>query len=164
MTLDHLSRGRFVLGLGSGELENTVPYGFDFQKPVARFEEALNVIKLLWEQRRTGRLRRAVLSPGACAAGYRAVRREVSADLDRRGRTADAARSPAATPTAGGPTGAYTPEDYAAKLTVVRDAAERAGRDPMAIVPAVTQICLIGDDDEVAAMLDAPLVKASSCC
>ena len=30
----------------------------------------------------------------------------------------------------------------------------------MAIVPAVTQICLIGDDDEVAAMLDAPLVKA----
>ena len=30
----------------------------------------------------------------------------------------------------------------------------------MAIVPAVTQICLIGDDDELAEMLEAPLVKA----
>ena len=30
----------------------------------------------------------------------------------------------------------------------------------MAIVPAVTQICLIGEDDEIEAMLDAPLVKA----
>src|SRR5580658_2439554 len=49
LTLDHLSRGRFILGLGSGELENTVPYGFDFSKPVSRFEESLKVIRLLWD-------------------------------------------------------------------------------------------------------------------
>ena len=49
LTLDHLSEGRFILGLGSGEVENTVPYGFDFSKPVGRFEEALQVIRLLWE-------------------------------------------------------------------------------------------------------------------
>lgn len=58
------------------------------------------------------------------------------------------------------PNGAYTPEDYHQKLSVVREAAERAGRDPSAIIPAVTQICLIGDDDEIADMLNAPLVKA----
>ena len=34
----------------------------------------------------------------------------------------------------------------------------------MAIVPAIIQICLIGDDDELAEMLDAPLVKSISCC
>jgi phthiodiolone/phenolphthiodiolone dimycocerosates ketoreductase len=58
------------------------------------------------------------------------------------------------------PAGAFTPEDYAAKLAVVREAAERAGRDPMAIVPAITQMCLIGEDDEIEAMLEAPLVKS----
>ncbi len=41
--------GRFNLGLGCGEAENAVPYGFDFSTPVARFEESLKVIRLLWE-------------------------------------------------------------------------------------------------------------------
>jgi phthiodiolone/phenolphthiodiolone dimycocerosates ketoreductase len=49
LTLDHLARGRFILGVGSGETENTVPYGFDFSKSVSRFEESLKVIRLLWE-------------------------------------------------------------------------------------------------------------------
>src|ERR1700742_1919547 len=49
LTIDHLAKGRFILGLGCGETENTVPYGFDFSKPVGRFEEALKVIRLLWE-------------------------------------------------------------------------------------------------------------------
>ena len=48
LTISHLSKGRFILGLGSGELENTVPYGFDFEKPVSRLEESIKVIKLLW--------------------------------------------------------------------------------------------------------------------
>lgn len=159
ITLSHLSRGRFVLGLGSGELENTVPYGFDFDKPVARFEEALTVIRLLWDSEdpvdfdgRFHHLEHARLDAepygGTCppiwigAAGPRM--------LGIAGRHADG----------WWPNGAYTPEDYAAKLTVVREAAARADRDPMAIVPAVTQICLIGDEDELAQMLRAPLVKA----
>ena len=49
LTIDHLSRGRFILGLGSGESENIVPYGFDFARPVGRFEEALQVIRLFWD-------------------------------------------------------------------------------------------------------------------
>src|SRR3546814_17414965 len=49
LTIDHLAKGRFILGLGSGETENTVPYGFDFSKPVGRLEAALKVIRLLWD-------------------------------------------------------------------------------------------------------------------
>src|SRR5271156_2184290 len=37
LTIDHLAKGRFILGLGSGESENTLPYGFDFAAPVSRF-------------------------------------------------------------------------------------------------------------------------------
>ena len=48
LTIDHLAKGRFILGLGSGESENTLPYGFDFSRSVSRFEEALAVIQLLW--------------------------------------------------------------------------------------------------------------------
>src|SRR6201991_4435834 len=43
LTIDHLANGRFILGLGSGETENIVPYGFDYSTPVSRFEEALQV-------------------------------------------------------------------------------------------------------------------------
>jgi phthiodiolone/phenolphthiodiolone dimycocerosates ketoreductase len=58
------------------------------------------------------------------------------------------------------PAGAWSPEEYADKLQALRGSAERAGRDPQAIVPAFIQICLIGDDAELAKILDAPLVKA----
>src|SRR3954470_18101448 len=49
LTLSHLSKGRFMLGVGSGEAENTEPYGFSFSKHVSRFEESMKVIRLLWD-------------------------------------------------------------------------------------------------------------------
>ncbi len=159
LTLDHISGGRFILGLGSGETENTVPYGFDFSKPVSRFEEALQVIRKLWEsdgpvnfEGKFYQLHHARLDTelydGRCppiwigAGGPRMLRIT--------GRFADG----------WWPAGAWTAEDYAAKLQAVRDAADEAGRDPMAIVPAYIIMCLIGDDDELEEMLQAPLVKS----
>jgi len=47
LTLDHLTKGRVILGLGSGEAENNEPYGIPFEKTVSRFEEAITIIKLL---------------------------------------------------------------------------------------------------------------------
>ncbi len=159
LTLDHLSGGRFILGLGSGEAENTVPYGFDFARPVGRFEEALKVIKLLWEsdgpidfEGQFFSLHHARMDTechdGRCppiwvgAGGPRM--------LEITGRYADG----------WWPAGAWSPEDYAQKLGVVRASADKAGRDPMAIVPAFIQTCLIGDDAELAEIVEAPLVKA----
>ncbi len=49
LTLDHFSKGRVILGLGSGERENIEPYGLDFSRPVSKFEEAVKIIRLLWE-------------------------------------------------------------------------------------------------------------------
>jgi len=51
VTLDHLSSGRAVLGIGNGLRENTEPYGLDCEKRVARLEESLELIRLLWNSR-----------------------------------------------------------------------------------------------------------------
>ncbi len=49
LTVDHVSQGRAILGIGAGEAENITPYGLEFSKPVSRLEEALEIIKILWE-------------------------------------------------------------------------------------------------------------------
>jgi phthiodiolone/phenolphthiodiolone dimycocerosates ketoreductase len=48
LTLDHISAGRTILGLGAGEIENIEPYGLSFSNPVSRLEENLRIIRLLW--------------------------------------------------------------------------------------------------------------------
>ena len=160
LTIDHLAEGRFVLGLGSGETENTVPYGFDFSKPVSRFEEALQVIRLLWDSDgpvdfdgQFYHLHHARLD----TEPYQGVTPQIwigasgPRALEIVGRYADG----------WWPTGAWDPDDYARKLSAVRTSAERAGRDPMAITPCYIQVCLVGRDDAaLAEILDAPLVKA----
>jgi phthiodiolone/phenolphthiodiolone dimycocerosates ketoreductase len=159
LTLDHLSRGRFILGLGSGETENTVPYGFDFSRAVSRFEESLQVIRLLWQSEGgvdfTGRfyeLRHARLDTEPFEGRYPRIWIGGSGPrmLDLTGRHADG----------WWPVGAWTPEEYAAQLRAVRISAERAGRDPLAITPAFIIMCLIGDDAELAEISASPLVKA----
>jgi phthiodiolone/phenolphthiodiolone dimycocerosates ketoreductase len=160
LTIDHIARGRFILGLGSGETENTVPYGFDFSKPVSRFEEALRVIRLLWESQGptnfSGQfytLRHARLDTEPYEGRFPPIWAGGSGPrmLEIIGRYCDG----------WWPAGAYSPEDYAQKLQAVRHSAERAGRDPMAITPAFIWTCLIAEDDaELAKMLEAPLVKA----
>ncbi|WP_372782036.1 LLM class flavin-dependent oxidoreductase [Litorivivens sp.] len=159
LTIDHLSKGRFILGLGSGETENTVPYGFDFSKPVGRFEESLQVIRKLWESEgpvdfdgKFFKLQHARLDTEPYQGNYPKIWIGASGPrmLKITGRYADG----------WWPAGAWEPQEYADKLAVIRQSAEEAGRDPMAITPAFIMTCLIGDDDELAEILKAPLVKA----
>jgi phthiodiolone/phenolphthiodiolone dimycocerosates ketoreductase len=58
------------------------------------------------------------------------------------------------------PVGNVTPDGYAAMLRQVRESADQAGRDPSAITPAGFVVSLIGDEDELAEMIKAPLVQA----
>ncbi|MBV9869867.1 MAG: LLM class flavin-dependent oxidoreductase [Frankiaceae bacterium] len=159
VTLSHVSQGRFILGLGAGEKENLAPYGFDFSRAVARFEEALEVITLLWNTEAPVdfegaffRLDRARLDaelfdgrPPPIWIGANGPRM-----LDIAGRYADG----------WWPTGSDGPEEYAAKLAAVRRAAERHGRDPQQITPAKMVVSLIGEPDEIDEMLRKPLVKS----
>ena len=49
LTLDHVTKGRAILGLGSGEQLNVEPYGMEWDKPVGHLDEALDVMRLLWD-------------------------------------------------------------------------------------------------------------------
>ncbi|WP_319436750.1 LLM class flavin-dependent oxidoreductase [Mycobacterium sp. RTGN5] len=160
LTVDHLSRGRFILGLGSGETENIVPYGFEFAKPVSRFEEALKVIRLLWDSPgpvdfdgQFYRLEGARLDTEPYEGRFPPIWIGASGPrmLEIVGRYADG----------WWPAGAWTPEHYAEMLGAVRRSAERAGRDPMAITPCFVQVCLIGEDDAaIERIVRAPLVAS----
>jgi phthiodiolone/phenolphthiodiolone dimycocerosates ketoreductase len=47
LTLDHLTKGRFILGVGSGEVLNLAPFGMENARPLGRLEEGLEVLRLL---------------------------------------------------------------------------------------------------------------------
>jgi phthiodiolone/phenolphthiodiolone dimycocerosates ketoreductase len=136
-TLHLLTRGRAILGIGPGEREGNEPYGVDWSKPVARFEEAMATIRALW------------------GSGGQLVNRE-SPYFPLRNALFDLppyrGKWPEIWIGAHGPrmlraTGRYgdgyfpgfphRPQDYAQRLEVVRSAASDAGRDPMSIIAAV---------------------------
>ncbi len=47
-TVDHLSGGRIILGLGAGEAMNLEPFGIDWKNPVTKLVEFVSVIRRLW--------------------------------------------------------------------------------------------------------------------
>jgi len=49
ITLDRVSKGRGILGIGAGEAQNLKEFCIPFEKPVSKWEEQLQVIKLLYE-------------------------------------------------------------------------------------------------------------------
>jgi phthiodiolone/phenolphthiodiolone dimycocerosates ketoreductase len=160
LTIDHLSRGRFILGLARGETDTIAPYGLDLEKPVSRFEEALKVIRLLWDSPgpvdfdgRFYRLDHARLDTEPYEGRFPPIWIGASGPrmLEIVGRYADG----------WWPAGAWTPDHYAEMLGAVRQSADRCGRDPLAITPCFVQVCLIADDDAaLERIVRAPLVAS----
>lgn len=160
-TLHLLTRGRAILGIGTGEREGNEPYGVDWSKPVARFEEAMATIRALWD------------------SGGELVTRD-SAFFPLRNAVFDLppyrGRWPGIWVAAHGPrmlraTGRYAdawfpgfvmrPKDYAAGLEQVRAAASDAGRDPMSITAACWKFVVTGSSrDQVDEALSSEVMKA----
>ena len=49
-TLDIVSNGRMIMGIGGGEAMNTEPYGINWEKPVGRMRETMEIVKKLWRE------------------------------------------------------------------------------------------------------------------
>ena len=162
VTLDHLTRGRAILGIGNGERENTAPYGIPFTKRVARLEEALTIIRKLWESRGEPvdfdggiwRLRRALfttpLYDGRAPAIW--VAAHAPRMLGLTGRYADGWF----------PTIKMSPAEYREKLTRIHAAAAEAGRPVTHFEPALQIQTALGRDRRsvLAALLKVPVLGA----
>jgi phthiodiolone/phenolphthiodiolone dimycocerosates ketoreductase len=158
LTVDHLAAGRAILGLGSGERLNLTPYGIEFEKPVARLAEAIEVIRLLW----------STDQPVDFSGRFFSLRDAVLGLEPFEGRTPPiwlAAHGPRMLELCGShgdgwiPT-KYEPEEYAQRLATIHRAAEEAGRDPGAVTPSMLAYVLCAPDEEsLERMCEHPLVR-----
>jgi phthiodiolone/phenolphthiodiolone dimycocerosates ketoreductase len=161
-TLQLLTRGRAILGIGTGEREGNEPYGVDWSKPVARFEEAMATIRALWNSNGELVNRESPYFPLHNALfdlpPYRGRWPEVwiaahgPRMLRAVGRYADGFF----------PGFPHSPQEYARRLEVVRSAASDAGRDPMAITPALWMTVVTGRSrSEVDEALESEVIRAT---
>jgi phthiodiolone/phenolphthiodiolone dimycocerosates ketoreductase len=159
ISLDHLSKGRAILGIGAGEAENNEPYGIDYSKQVSKLEEALEIVRLLWSTTEKvdydgqfWTLRDAVCGlapygekPPAIWVGALGPRM-----LEICGRLGDGWM----------PTVMMPPEIWASRLDQVRAAATNAGRDPLEIEPSVFAMTVVAETHEEAhRLLSQPIPK-----
>ena len=136
-TLDHISRGRVILGLGAGWYEQEyAQFGLRYGAPRERLErlaETAQICRSLFDTPRTTlrgqhyRLTNARAEPKPAQPHLPIL---IGADGNRAlgvaGRSADWWN------------GFGTPEEVKRKLSLLREAAKAAGRDPGSITPSVT--------------------------
>src|SRR3981189_700863 len=143
-TLHLLTRGRAILGMGTGEREGNQPDGVDWTKPVARFEEAIATIRALWDS--GGEL-------VTRAPPYFPLHNAVFDLPPYRGKWPEiwiAAHGPRMLRATGRYADAwflgliFRPQEYEQRLEVVRTAASDPGRCPMAITPAAVLYVMTG--------------------
>jgi phthiodiolone/phenolphthiodiolone dimycocerosates ketoreductase len=159
LTLDHISRGRVILGLGAGEGENVIPYGIRWESPVSRLEESIRIIKLLWESDgkvdfdgKFWRLKDAVLGLKPYKEGRYPpiwIGAHGPKMLELTGKLGD-----------GWLPATLDINFYKEALKKIRKTARKAGRDADEVTPALWAYTVLDDDpNECLRMLDTPLAK-----
>lgn len=152
LTLQQSGRGDFILGIGSGEAESLVPFGYPFDRPVGLMEQALSEMRALFD---TGRM------PGGDGVGRSGLAPR------------DGGRLPQIWVAAHGPrslrlTGRYadgwlpmrtTPEAWSEQRAIMNDAAEAAGR-PAPVAGLFPLVMLAESRDAAADLYEAnPMAK-----
>ena len=156
LTLDHLTGGRFVLGVGSGEALNLEPFGVANQRPLSRLEEGLEVMRLLMAspdpvdyEGEHFRLRGASL--GLRPLGDRPPPVWIAAHRPR-GLALAGRRG------VGWLALATEPDEYAGMLARVREAAAAAGREAEVTPGLYARIVVTETREEAEAALDGSLL------
>jgi len=145
VTLDHMTEGRAVLGIGNGLVENTQPYGLPSTRRVSRLEEALEILELLFTSEgkpvsydgKYHKLDGAVFDlplyegrPPRIFVGAHAPRM-----LELTGRFASGWL----------PGSVVDGDEYAARLSIIRRGAEKAGRSMDDFTACQTLLLALGE-------------------
>lgn len=158
-SLHLLTKGRAVLGIGTGERESNAPYGVDWSKPVGRFEEAVATIRALWNSNGELVTRDSEFFP---------LHNATFALPPYQGRWPEiwiAAHGPRMMRATGKYADGWFPgttraREYGEQLEIVRTAASDAGRDPQAITPALIRFIVTGRSrDEIDEVVDSDIAK-----
>jgi alkanesulfonate monooxygenase SsuD/methylene tetrahydromethanopterin reductase-like flavin-dependent oxidoreductase (luciferase family) len=151
-TVDILSGGRTILGVGPGESMNLDPFGINWDKPIARMKEAIILIKKLWAQESVSyegkffRFNNAILDlkpvqkphPPIWIAANSTASLKVVAELGE-----------------GWIPLPNNPENYSKNLNFIKEYAKSLGKDPDEIVPSIFMyICVAENDQDVKRMYE----------
>lgn len=158
LTLDHLSRGRTIMGVGCGESLNLEPYGLPTDRMVSRFEESMQVVRLFLEREeavnfdgefikiRDGVIGLRPYTPGGPPIWIAAHRPRM---LRITGTYGD-----------GWLPTKMEPQEYAAALTVIRDASEQVGRPRDHVVAGMLSYVLCAETEaQLDELVERPLVR-----
>jgi phthiodiolone/phenolphthiodiolone dimycocerosates ketoreductase len=162
MTLDHIAKGRIIIGIGAGERENVSPYGMPFDKLAERVEEAIRIIHLLWKssgnqvnyEGKFWKLKNAVfhLPPYAERHPQIWIAAHKTRMLQVVGKLGDG-WLPTLMPR----------KEYQKSLDIIEKAAKAADRDPSQITPGMWAWTILDQDEEASKrMLDTPFAKATA--
>src|SRR5262245_8434518 len=157
LTLDHVTEGRFVLGVGTGEALNLAPIGVANRRPLARLEEAIRVMRLLFSTAEPVDFEGDFYRLRAMAMGLRPfgaapppiwVAAHRPRGLALAGRTADGWLPLATDPSA-----------YAEMLAAVRTAAAAEGRAEDAVTPGLyARVVLAERSEDATEIIDRSLL------
>lgn len=156
VTLDHLSNGRAILGIGAGEAMNLDPYGIKWDKPVSRMYEAVKAVKACWTQPLVNfegefyHIKNALVDPKPIQKPHPPI--WIAGNSPRTMKmTAEIADGwiPMAPP--------LTPDTYKENLGKILEWTKGYGREPDSIEPALfTYVVVAEDRDKAREIIDLP--------
>ncbi len=146
-TLDTISNGRLIMGIGGGEAMNCDPYGIDWTRPVKRMRETIEIVKRLWLEDRVNydgdlyKLHEAYLKPKPLQEPHPPIWIAANSNLALKltGELAD-----------GWIPFRAAPETLSRDLDIIKLSAEKAGRDISEITVAPHTFTAISSDREAA--------------